>query len=100
MAVNINRLQGVIMLGSQEFKNAMAYLSSAVSVVTTQGPTGRFESRANHSYTQAPNLSASIICRSQSQAISSTELPPSAPWITILGIHCDDSLQESPQREF
>jgi len=45
-------------MNTQDFKNAMAYLASAVSVVTTQGPLGRF------------GLTASAVC-------SVTDSPPS-----------------------
>lgn len=46
------------MVNSKNFKKAMAFLSSAVSVVTTRGPSGRF------------GLTASAIC-------SVTDSPPS-----------------------
>lgn len=51
-----------------EFKNAMAHLSSAVSVVTTKGPTGRFGLTASAVCSVSDSPPSLLVCINKSSA--------------------------------
>lgn len=77
------------MLGSQEFKNAMAYLSSAVSVVTTQGPTGRFGLTASAVCSVTATPPSLLVCINKSASSHTQFIQNRVLAVNVLAANCE-----------